>query len=80
MRSDKFYKSKRWLDLRYDVLKLQGNHCKACGKGPKKGACIQVDHILPRWIYPELAFDTNNLQILCSDCNSGKGIRDKTKW
>lgn len=80
MTSEKFYRSKRWLEMRYLILKKQGNLCKACGRGPKQGAVIQVDHIYPRYIFPELAFDPANLQVLCSDCNTGKGVKDKTKW
>lgn len=80
MTSEKFYRSKPWLDLRYRMLVLRGNRCNACGRGPKDGAIIQIDHIRPRYIYPELAFDPSNLQILCSSCNTGKGIVDKTDW
>lgn len=80
MSSEKFYKSKAWLDLRYRVLVLKGNRCEACGKGPKDGATIQVDHIQARYIHPELAFDIANLQVLCRDCNQGKGTKDQTNW
>jgi len=76
----KFYQSKEWRDLRYKALKTFGNKCFACGRGPKNGAIIHVDHILPRSIYPEFALRFNNLQILCEDCNLGKSNTDTKKW
>ena len=80
MNSDKFYRSKDWLNFRYDMLKLRGNRCEACGRGPKDGVVVQVDHIQPRYLFPELAFEVSNIQILCADCNAAKGVRDQTRW
>lgn len=80
MRSETFYRTLEWKSFRYQILKLRGNHCECCGRGPKDGAIIQVDHILPRWIYPEKAFDVSNMQILCLECNEGKGKSDTTRW
>lgn len=78
--SDKFYKTKEWKQLRYRALKDMGNVCMLCGASPKFGAIIHVDHVKPRSIYPELAFDISNLQILCKDCNEGKSNTDQTNW
>ncbi|MGE0435338.1 MAG: HNH endonuclease [Reyranellaceae bacterium] len=76
---DGFYASPRWLKLRYDTLRHYGPRCQCCGAvGP--GAIIQVDHILPRRDYPELALDPGNLQVLCRACNLGKGADDTTDW
>ena len=41
---------------------------------------MHVDHIKPRKLYPALALDVNNLQILCEVCNHGKGNWDMTDW
>ena len=41
---------------------------------------IHVDHIKPRKLFPHLALDVNNLQILCHECNHGKGNWDQTDW
>ena len=71
-RSKKFYTSQRWKNLRLQALAVS-NKCKACGASPKQGAVLHVDHIMPRSIYPELALNLSNLQILCADCNLGKG-------
>lgn len=75
-----FYKSPEWRQLRYRVLERKGNVCVACGSSPKDGSKIHVDHIKPRSIYPELALDINNLQVLCEDCNLGKLNKYQTDW
>lgn len=41
---------------------------------------MHVDHIKPFSRYPELAMKLSNLQLLCEDCNQGKGVRDETDW
>lgn len=78
--SHKFYKTPEWRSLRYKALLTFGNKCFACGRTPKNGVCIHVDHILPRSINPELSLSINNLQILCEDCNLAKSNTDTTNW
>jgi 5-methylcytosine-specific restriction endonuclease McrA len=75
-----FYKSMEWRKVRYQALLQNGNRCQCCGRGPKEGVVLHVDHIKPRKKYPELKFDINNLQILCEDCNIGKMAHDETDW
>jgi 5-methylcytosine-specific restriction endonuclease McrA len=36
--------------------------------------------IKPRKTHPHLALSVSNCQILCSDCNKGKGNWDDTDW
>jgi len=67
-----FYKSPQWRALRYRVLVEQGRRCVCCGATPKDGVRMHVDHIKPKSLHPELAFDPSNLQVLCEDCNLGK--------
>lgn len=71
-RSKNFYSSQRWKNLRFKALAIQ-KKCGLCGLSPNDGAVLSVDHIKPRTIYPELALNIDNLQVLCMDCNSGKG-------
>jgi len=76
-----FYNSKEWLKIRVRVLEKYGCECMMCGRSKKNhGVVIHVDHIKPRSKYPELELDINNLQILCDQCNIGKGNRYETDW
>jgi 5-methylcytosine-specific restriction endonuclease McrA len=70
-----FYFSLEWRRLRFDVIMERGRVCDACGAAPKNKSRIHVDHIKPRSKYPELELKKENLQILCDDCNIGKGAR-----
>lgn len=74
---DTFFLSKRWKSLRYKVIKKNGGVCQAC-KTPSKA--IHVDHIKPRSKFPNLEWDPDNLQVLCAECNIGKGNHDFTDW
>lgn len=75
-----FLQSKAWRRLRYDALRKHGNRCQCCGQGPADGVPINVDHIKPRRLFPELALNIDNLQVLGGDCNEGKANRDMTDW
>lgn len=79
-RSETFLKSRAWKELRYTVLKERGAACECCGASAKTGAVIHVDHVKPRFKFPELALEKSNLQVLCEDCNVGKGAWDQTDW
>jgi 5-methylcytosine-specific restriction endonuclease McrA len=74
--SDAFLISRAWRKLRYKAIVHYGAKCHCCGSAEN----IQVDHIKPRRKYPELALEFDNLQILCSACNQGKGNWDETDW
>ncbi len=72
-----FYQSE-WRALRYQALKKYGGACSACGRSAAKhGVVIHVDHIRPRSKYPHLALRTDNLQLLCHDCNLAKATATK---
>ena len=62
------------------ALKKHGAVCACCGASPATGAVMNVDHIKPRRLFPELALDVDNLQVLCEPCNHGKGNWDMTDW
>lgn len=71
--SDLFLESFEWRRLRIKALQINGRTCQCCGADPSNGAILHVDHIKPRKFFPELALDINNLQVLCNECNHGKG-------
>ena len=69
----KFYDSRAWKMLRNRVFRKYGRICMRCdvqGNIP-----IQVDHIKPKSLYPNLALEFSNMQVLCIDCNRWKGTR-----
>ena len=71
----KFYASWEWKQARYEALMRHGHRCMCCGWTAKSGqpGHLVVDHIKALKKRPDLALDQGNLQILCNDCNMGKG-------
>jgi 5-methylcytosine-specific restriction endonuclease McrA len=75
-----FYDSPEWLRLRYFALSQSGGVCEACKRRPTIDNPLHCDHILPRSHFSELELDADNVQILCRECNLGKGNHDLTDW
>jgi len=78
--SNAFLETYEWRRVRMMALKKHGPVCMCCGASPATGAVMNVDHIKPRKLFPQLALDVNNLQVLCHECNHGKGNWDMTDW
>jgi 5-methylcytosine-specific restriction endonuclease McrA len=78
--NDRFYLCREWRQLRYLAIKNCEGKCQCCGASAKDGVRIHVDHILPRSKYRHLELCLDNLQVLCDDCNIGKGAWDQTDW
>lgn len=78
--SDAFLASYEWRRLRMVALQKYGRRCQCCGATPETGAVMNVDHIKPRKLFPNLALDIGNLQVLCHECNHGKGNWDMTDF
>lgn len=74
------YDTDRWRTLRLDALAHADGRCCLCGRGPKDGVVLHVDHIKPISRFPALTWEPSNLQVLCADCNLGKGNRYSTDW
>lgn len=77
---DAFLQSYEWRRIRMQAIKQYGQRCSCCGATAKDDVRLHVDHIKPRKLFPNLALDINNLQILCAECNHGKGNWDMTDW
>lgn len=83
---EEFYKSWEWRTLRMEVLKEHGRACQCCGAEPgMKTAAgepvrICVDHIKPLSKFWHLRLERKNLQVLCDECNQGKGNWDQTDF
>jgi 5-methylcytosine-specific restriction endonuclease McrA len=78
--ANNFYASDAWQKARYRALQACGAKCLCCGASAIDGAVLHVDHIKPRYYFPHLQLELTNLQVLCSDCNLGKGASDETDW
>lgn len=72
----KFYESRQWRELRFQILKSHGRRCALCHTTE---GVFHVDHIKPRSKYPHLELEPSNLQVLCEDCNLGKTDNDDGK-
>jgi len=79
-KAEDFYRSDAWRVVRYKALTAHGGVCQCCGARASLGRPLHVDHIKPRSLYPDLQLEISNLQVLCDDCNLGKGARDQTDW
>lgn len=77
MKSNEFYSTREWIELRYKTFVKYGKICQCCGA---KDVTLHVDHIKPRSKYPELELSIDNLQVLCETCNVGKSNKDVTDW
>lgn len=78
--ASEFYASWEWRQARYEVLREQGRKCVCCGATPEGGAVLHVDHIKPLRDNWSLRLRKSNLQVLCGDCNAGKGFKYKDDW
>lgn len=70
----KFYQTQEWRRFRYLALIAFTSRCMLCGASAHAGAQIEIDHIKPRYLYPEFAFHPENIQALCVDCHAAKGM------
>ena len=69
-----FYRTKEWRRVRWHVLSCSNGQCAMCGATARStGQPMHVDHIKPRSKFPHLELVRSNLQVLCADCNVGKG-------
>ena len=59
----------RWHTLRMAVLERDGYACRACGA---RGCRLEVDHVQPVRLRPDLAYAPGNLQALCTACHTRK--------
>ena len=81
-----FYQSWEWATLRMEVLKANRGRCECCGSSVGDTTVggdlvrLQVDHIKPLSKFWELRLEASNLQVLCAECNRGKGAWDATDW
>lgn len=66
---DQRLKGNKWAKLRKEVFAKYGYKCMKCGY---ENISNHVDHIKPVSLFPDLAFEFDNLQVLCASCNTKK--------
>lgn len=66
------------LGLRFMILETGKGRCVLCGRTPKDGVKIHIDHIKP--FSRGGKTEVSNLQALCHECNLGKGNRSETRF
>jgi len=61
--------------IREHYMKAQNYRCAYCRIDKKEahGMVWDVEHILPKSLYPAFLFEPNNLSLVCKDCNTAKG-------
>ena len=59
--------SGKYCRFRKEVIKRDGKTCVECGKKITKK--LQVAHILPVELFPDLAFEVWNGQVKCEECH-----------
>ena len=63
-------KRKRMARCRSIMFRIFRHECMKCGANKP----LEIDHIKPKSIYPELYDYLDNMQILCRSCNKQKGF------
>jgi 5-methylcytosine-specific restriction endonuclease McrA len=69
-----------WLLVRKQILIEQDYTCQVCGL--REPGIMEVNHKLEKSVYPELARDRNNLEVLCPNCHRRKTnlfLKNRTK-
>lgn len=72
----KFRTSAEYLAWRDAVLRRDRFTCQACGT---RGKQLEVDHVMPFALFPELRLDTLNGRVLCRPCHRKINTRN-THW
>lgn len=79
IRDSGFYSSNKWLSVRDSIRKRDKMTCKKCGSFTSK--YYEVDHIQElTWDNIsdyDIAYNPNNLQLLCHNCHTRKTRKDK---
>lgn len=68
--NDSFYSGLKWKRKRAAILRRDGYQCRECRRYGRMREAVEVHHIKPLELYPELAYDNDNLISLCHKCHS----------
>lgn len=69
--AEKFYLCREWKHKRKDILKRDNFECQKCKrKYHRYRKATTVHHLKHLKDFPELAFDDDNLEALCTECHN----------
>ena len=71
------WKGGKWLYWRKQALIRDDYTCQDCGLRDEE--IMDVDHVKPRKIYPDLKLVLSNLRTLCPNCHKRKTVREAKK-
>jgi uncharacterized protein (TIGR02646 family) len=68
----------KYKQIRHELNSTQNSFCANCNRNFntvdfKHDLYWQIDHILPKVVFPELMFNLTNLRLVCKGCNEKKG-------
>lgn len=66
------YDDSRWKALRLKALRRAGWKCESCGANVRGKGLSRVDHKQSVAAAPELAFELDNLRVLCGACDNAR--------
>lgn len=64
-----FYKTKRWIRKRENILRRDNYLCQECRRYGKTTPANTVHHIYPLELYPEFGLVNENLLSCCTTCH-----------
>lgn len=71
------YGTKEYKDWRLLVLERDNHRCQMCGQ---IGGRLEVHHIRPKYLYPELTLDVKNGITLCWFCHQDRVTKYEDKF
>ena len=71
------WKGGTWNYLKPKVLLRDKYTCQNCGL--EEGRIMEIDHIRPKKLFPELQFNIDNLMTLCPNCHRRKHLQNSNK-
>ena len=73
---DAVVSSARWKAVRAQVLRNEPL-CRVCVAAGRTELAVQVDHVVPVRVRPDLAYDPTNLQPICGPCHGLKSAAER---
>lgn len=68
----------RWQRCREQIL-VEHPLCLPCQEAGRTTLAVEVDHIEPLHLFPELAYMASNLQPICRPCHAAKSARERAE-